>query len=111
MGPSAKTSTPTGTSFVHGCQWLANTDTLGAPFGIRLADGADLLFTGLSFQEPAANVAEYYDIPLATLHYIPRRGPTAAPALPAGAVGPHRNNGVRLAVLAHGEEGRGHAAP
>jgi UDP:flavonoid glycosyltransferase YjiC (YdhE family) len=38
-----------------------------------LADGADLLFTGLSFQEPAANVAEYYDIPLATLHYIPMR--------------------------------------
>ena len=38
-----------------------------------LADGADLLFTGMSFQEPAANVAEYYDIPLATLHYFPMR--------------------------------------
>jgi len=25
----------------------------------RLADGADLLFTGLSFEQPAANVAEY----------------------------------------------------
>jgi UDP:flavonoid glycosyltransferase YjiC (YdhE family) len=36
-----------------------------------LADGADLLFTGLSFEQPAANVAEYYDIPLATLHYLP----------------------------------------
>lgn len=38
-----------------------------------LADGADLLFTGLSFQEAAANVAECYDIPLATLHWFPRR--------------------------------------
>jgi UDP:flavonoid glycosyltransferase YjiC (YdhE family) len=38
-----------------------------------LADGADLLFTGLVFEEPAANVAEYYDIPLATLHYFPMR--------------------------------------
>jgi UDP:flavonoid glycosyltransferase YjiC (YdhE family) len=36
-----------------------------------LADGADLLFTGLSYQQAAANVAEYYDIPLATLHYLP----------------------------------------
>jgi UDP:flavonoid glycosyltransferase YjiC (YdhE family) len=38
-----------------------------------LADGADLLFTGMSFEEAAANVAEYYDIPLATLHYFPIR--------------------------------------
>ena len=38
-----------------------------------LADGADLLFTGLVFEEAAANVAEYYDIPLATLHYFPIR--------------------------------------
>ncbi|ORV16688.1 glycosyltransferase [Mycobacterium celatum] len=38
-----------------------------------LADGADLLFTGLVFEQPAANVAEYYDMPLATLHYYPKR--------------------------------------
>lgn len=38
-----------------------------------LADGADLLFTGLSFEQPAANVAEYFGIPLATLHYHPVR--------------------------------------
>ena len=38
-----------------------------------LADGADLLFTGQSFPEAAANVAEYYDIPFATLHYYPVR--------------------------------------
>jgi UDP:flavonoid glycosyltransferase YjiC (YdhE family) len=36
-----------------------------------LADGADLLFTGLSFEQPAANVAEFHGIPLATLHYLP----------------------------------------
>ena len=38
-----------------------------------LADGADLLFTGQSYQEPAANVAEYYDIPFVTLHHVPAR--------------------------------------
>ena len=38
-----------------------------------LADGADLLFTGGTFEEAAAIVAEYYDIPLATLHHFPLR--------------------------------------
>ncbi|WP_333893045.1 glycosyltransferase [Mycolicibacterium gadium] len=38
-----------------------------------LADGADLVFTSVLAEEPAANVAEYYDIPLATLHYFPMR--------------------------------------
>ncbi|OBG36924.1 glycosyltransferase [Mycobacterium sp. E3198] len=40
---------------------------------VSLAEGADLLFTGLTFEQPAANVAEYYDIPLATLDYYPIR--------------------------------------
>jgi UDP:flavonoid glycosyltransferase YjiC (YdhE family) len=40
---------------------------------LSLADGADLLFTSLTFEEAAANVAEYYDIPLATLHHFPAR--------------------------------------
>lgn len=40
---------------------------------MSVADGADLLFAGQSYQEPAANVAEYYDIPLATLHHVPMR--------------------------------------
>jgi UDP:flavonoid glycosyltransferase YjiC (YdhE family) len=39
----------------------------------EVAKDADLLFTGLSFEQPAANVAEYYGIPLATLHYHPAR--------------------------------------
>jgi UDP:flavonoid glycosyltransferase YjiC (YdhE family) len=37
------------------------------------AADADLLLTGLIFEQPAANVAEYYDIPLSTLHFFPVR--------------------------------------
>jgi UDP:flavonoid glycosyltransferase YjiC (YdhE family) len=37
------------------------------------AEGADVIFTGLVFEDGAANIAEYYDIPLATLHYFPLR--------------------------------------
>jgi UDP:flavonoid glycosyltransferase YjiC (YdhE family) len=48
------------------------------------ADGADLLFTGLVFEDGAANVAEYYGIPLATLHYFPiRPNGQLLPYLPA----------------------------
>ncbi|PQM48182.1 putative glycosyltransferase [Mycobacterium talmoniae] len=38
-----------------------------------LADGADLLISGPVFEQQAANVGEYYDIPLATLHTWPTR--------------------------------------
>jgi UDP:flavonoid glycosyltransferase YjiC (YdhE family) len=38
-----------------------------------LAEGADLVLTGMIYQELAANVAEYHDIPLAALHYFPIR--------------------------------------
>nr|CRL67498.1 glycosyl transferase family protein [Mycolicibacterium komanii] len=38
-----------------------------------VAQGADLLVTFLNFEQPAANVAERYDIPLATLHVSPVR--------------------------------------
>jgi UDP:flavonoid glycosyltransferase YjiC (YdhE family) len=38
-----------------------------------VAEGADLIFTGLVFEDGAANVAEYYDIPLVSLHYYPMR--------------------------------------
>jgi UDP:flavonoid glycosyltransferase YjiC (YdhE family) len=40
---------------------------------MSMADGADLIFTGINFEDAAANVAEHYDIPLATLHYFPLR--------------------------------------
>jgi vancomycin aglycone glucosyltransferase len=38
-----------------------------------LADGADLLVAGITEQSVAANVAEYYGIPLAALHFFPRQ--------------------------------------
>ncbi|MBS4729549.1 glycosyltransferase [Mycobacterium sp. SM1] len=40
---------------------------------VSLAEGADLLVTGLVFEGLAVNVAEYYDVPLATLHFYPAR--------------------------------------
>lgn len=48
---------------------------------VKLADGADLLFTGPGFPQVPANVAEYYGIPLATMHYFPM--------LPNGQVSPN----------------------
>lgn len=48
--------------------WGGMTRTLAA-----VAQDADLLLTGLIFEQPAANVAEAYDIPLVTLHYFPYR--------------------------------------
>jgi UDP:flavonoid glycosyltransferase YjiC (YdhE family) len=38
-----------------------------------LADGSDLVIAGLGFEQFAANIAEYYDLPLATLHFLPMR--------------------------------------
>lgn len=38
-----------------------------------LAADADVLVTGVNFEQVAVNVAEYYDIPLATLHLFPLR--------------------------------------
>ena len=40
---------------------------------ISLTEGADVLVSGISFQEGAANIAEYYDIPFVTLHTFPMR--------------------------------------
>jgi UDP:flavonoid glycosyltransferase YjiC (YdhE family) len=48
--------------------WAEMSQTL-AP----LADGADLILTGTTYQEVAANVAEYHRMPLAALHYFPNR--------------------------------------
>lgn len=38
-----------------------------------IAEDADLILTGTTYQEVAANVAEFYGIPLAALHYFPAR--------------------------------------
>jgi UDP:flavonoid glycosyltransferase YjiC (YdhE family) len=50
-----------------------------------LTEGADLLLTSnVGFELQAANIAEYYDIPLATLHWYPMRANgQLAPFLPA----------------------------
>ncbi|OBI49038.1 glycosyltransferase [Mycobacterium sp. E796] len=51
---------------------------------MSLADGADLIFTGINFEDAAANVAQHYRIPLATLHYFPLRpNGQVLPFLPA----------------------------
>jgi UDP:flavonoid glycosyltransferase YjiC (YdhE family) len=38
-----------------------------------LADGADLLLAGQSYQEAAVSVAEHLNVPFATLHHVPVR--------------------------------------
>ncbi|MDT5022432.1 MAG: hypothetical protein QOI33_2956 [Mycobacterium sp.] len=38
---------------------------------MSLADGADLLIAGMTEQEPAAEVADFYRLPLAALHFFP----------------------------------------
>jgi UDP:flavonoid glycosyltransferase YjiC (YdhE family) len=64
--------------FVTRC-WEVMSTTLTS-----VADGADVLRTGLSFEQRAANVGKYYDIPLATLHYVPvRANGQLMPFLPA----------------------------
>lgn len=52
--------------------WEEMSDTLMA-----LSDGADLILTGTTYEELAANVAERRGIPLAALHYFPARPNTA----------------------------------
>jgi UDP:flavonoid glycosyltransferase YjiC (YdhE family) len=58
---------------------------------MSVADGADLVLTGTTYQEVAANVAEYLGIPLAALHYFPHRAnrsvlpiPLPAPLIRSG---------------------------
>jgi UDP:flavonoid glycosyltransferase YjiC (YdhE family) len=61
---------------------------------MSLANGADMLVTGLAFEDQAANAAEYYDIPLATLDFFPvRANGHFAPFLPAPL--------VRTAMMVH----------
>jgi UDP:flavonoid glycosyltransferase YjiC (YdhE family) len=38
-----------------------------------VADGADLLLAGQSYQEAVVNVGEYLNVPIATLHHVPVR--------------------------------------
>jgi UDP:flavonoid glycosyltransferase YjiC (YdhE family) len=52
-----------------------------------LAEGAELLVTGQTYHGVAANVAEYYDIPVVGLHHFPVRvnGQIGVPFLPSPA--------------------------
>jgi UDP:flavonoid glycosyltransferase YjiC (YdhE family) len=64
--------------FVDGWAQMSRTLT-------SLADGADLLVTGQTYHGVVANVAEYYDIPVAALHHIPIcvSGRLALPSIPS----------------------------
>jgi UDP:flavonoid glycosyltransferase YjiC (YdhE family) len=64
--------------FVEG--WAQMSATLTS-----VADGADLLVTGQTYHGLVANVAEYYDIPLAALHHMPIcvNGRLALPSIPS----------------------------
>jgi UDP:flavonoid glycosyltransferase YjiC (YdhE family) len=66
--------------FVEG--WAEMSRTLAS-----LADGADLLLTGQTYHGLVANVAEYYNIPVAGLHHFPVRvnGQIGLPTLPSPA--------------------------
>ncbi|BBB43616.1 Putative glycosyltransferase GtfA [Mycobacteroides abscessus subsp. massiliense] len=59
-------------------QWSEMSETL-----VSVAEGADLLSTSVGYEEPAANVAEFYGIPLVALHTMPwRPNGQLFPALP-----------------------------
>jgi len=69
--------------FVEG--WAEMGKTLTA-----LADGADLLMTGQTYHGVVANVAEYYDIPVAALHHFPVQvnGQVSISSIPAPLMSP-----------------------
>ena len=70
-------------------------------------DGADLLLTGVVYEHQAANIAEFYGIPCATLHFFPARvNGHVLPILPSPLIR-FRNDGVRVGGLASDEEARG----
>ncbi len=65
-------------------QWAELSRTL-----MSFADGADVLTTAVDTEQPAANVAEYYGIPLVALHTMPWR-PNGQPVSDCAASGePH----------------------
>src|SRR5689334_17594695 len=48
-----------------------------------LTSEADLLITGMNYEDTAVNVAEYHNLPLATLHWFPLRTNSQLLPLPA----------------------------
>jgi UDP:flavonoid glycosyltransferase YjiC (YdhE family) len=89
------------TAFFHLPRTMKKMETLGREIGeivaqcwteeafstlTSLAEGADLIVAGYGFEQFSANVAEYYDIPLATVHFFPTRANgKVLPFLPARA--------------------------
>ena len=76
-----------------------------------IAADADLILTGTTYQEVAANVAEHHGIPLAALHYFPGQGQFQNPA--GAAAHEHRPSGVGgggVGTLASAQAHRGRAA-
>jgi UDP:flavonoid glycosyltransferase YjiC (YdhE family) len=60
-------------------QWADMSKTL-----LSLAVGADLMSTSVGYEQPAANVADFYDIPFVALHTMPwRSNGQLFPALPS----------------------------
>lgn len=57
----------------HVIQHVSAVDAEKSATLTSLADGADLLVSGFNEQGLTANVAEYYGIPFAALHYFPER--------------------------------------
>ncbi|MDQ1729925.1 MAG: hypothetical protein QOK10_84 [Pseudonocardiales bacterium] len=64
-----------------------------------LAEDADLILTGTTYQEVAANVAEARDVPLAALHYFPCR--MNGHVLPVRLPGPVLRTGWSAAEWGH----------
>jgi UDP:flavonoid glycosyltransferase YjiC (YdhE family) len=74
--------------------WAEMSETLAA-----LAGDADLILTGTTYQEVAANVAEAHDVPLAALHYFPMRMNTRV--LPVRLPGPVLRTGWSAVEWGH----------
>ena len=78
---------------------------------MSLAQDADLIFSGPGFPGIPANVAEYYDIPLAVMHYFPMRPTGQLAPGSAGSLGSHHDVGAGLGAMARDQGRRGRAAP
>ena len=77
FGPESLGPAATGRSRIRSARWQTRCEYLSRAMEewgttlTALANGADLLITGRIEQGLAANVAEYYGIPQATLHFFP----------------------------------------
>ncbi|OBF19147.1 glycosyltransferase [Mycobacterium kubicae] len=80
----------------HVIQHVSEVDAEKSATLTSLADGADLLVSGFNEQGLTANVAEYYGIPFAALHYFPER--LWASGGPATVIAKHSEDAQRRAL-------------